>query len=256
MHTWLVPHALPQFTVCPHAFEAVPQVAAPQLGAGHVSQEPATQWVAVGQPLHVTLPLPHALATLPHLYPASAFPHSGGGGLQTPSMHCWPLGQLQLIELPHTSPTVPQRCVVADGVQVSGAQLPEPASVGGCVTHALLMQTLLPVHPPQLIGMPQPSMPMIPQLLVQVLGWHTSDPLPPLAQTCPPVHGEPQTMALPVHGSTYRPQWYVEGHAVAGTHAASSPPPLLPPSGAIESADSPPSSPPLELPLPSVPSSP
>jgi hypothetical protein len=116
-------------------------------------------------------------------------------------MHCCPLGQLQLFELPQMSPTVPQRYVPVDGVHVSGSHVAAAASPVGCTTHELPMQTLPPVHPPQLTGTPHPSTSMMPQLFVHVLGWQTSESPPPLTQTSPPVQGEPQTIALPVHGS-------------------------------------------------------
>ena len=196
-----VPHGLPQPTDMPHAFDAFPQVAVPQVGAAHDAHIPPEQCVPLGQVLHETVPLPQAFATLPHLKPASVFPHSGGGRLQTPSMHCCPPGQLQLIELPQTSATVPQRWVVDVGVHVSGAQVPGPASCAGWVTHALLMQTLPPVHPPQLIGTPQPSVPTMPQLFVHVLAWQVNEPAPALAQTCPPVQAVPHANRVPVQGS-------------------------------------------------------
>jgi hypothetical protein len=87
VHVSPVPH-VPQLTLAPQALVALPHVAAPQVGAAHDVHVPPVQCVPVGQPLHCTLPLPQAFATAPHLYPASSFPHSGGGGLQTPAMHC------------------------------------------------------------------------------------------------------------------------------------------------------------------------
>jgi hypothetical protein len=54
---------VPQLIFAPHAFVAVPHVAAPQTGAGQVSHVPATHCVPLGHALHVTLPLPQAFAT-------------------------------------------------------------------------------------------------------------------------------------------------------------------------------------------------
>ena len=88
-HTWLAPQPGPQVTEVPHAFFTWPQVAAPQTGAGQVTHIPPEHWVPVGQVAQATFPLPQAFATLPQRRtPESASVHSGGGGAQTPAVHC------------------------------------------------------------------------------------------------------------------------------------------------------------------------
>jgi hypothetical protein len=234
LHTSFAPHAGPQLTAVPHAFFAVPQVAVPHEGAGQLSQVPAAEHcVPAGQAAQRTLPLPHALGTVPQRRPPpSAPPHSGGGGPHTPPVHCWPAGHEQLIVSPQRPATVPHRCVVESGVQVGGRHV-ALASTVTWGTHALFTQALLAPHPPQLIGTPQGSVPRTPHRLVQLGIWHDcAAPLP--VQTFPPVHAEPQAKAVPEHGSTYRPHVMPEGQPVAGVHAAPSPPPppllpLLPP---------------------------
>jgi hypothetical protein len=151
----------------------------------------------VAQPGHWTLPLPQAFGTVPQAEPA----HSGGAWLQTPPMHCRPVGHAQFIVFPQESATLPQRCVLVSGVQLSG---PQDADASTLIwgTHALLALHAWPVgQPPQLIGTPQGSTPTTPHRPVHDLAWHDWEPPEP-AQTWLPEHALPQTKALPVHGST------------------------------------------------------
>jgi hypothetical protein len=143
------------------------------------------------------LPLPHAFGTVPHVEPV----HSGGAGLQTPPMHCWPMGHEQFVVFPHPSATLPQRCVLMSGVQVSGLHSAAEPSTELCGTHALPMHAWPVEQPPQLIGTPHGSTPTIPHRPVHDLAWHDWEP-PELAQSWLPEHALPQTKALPVHGST------------------------------------------------------
>lgn len=205
MHTWLPGHAFPQLTLLPQAFCARPHVAVPQDGAGHVTHAPPEHWVPFGQLPQRMLPLPQAFGTLPQSAPPSAVVHSGGGGAQTPPVHCCPVGQEHRMVFPQPSATVPQRVVVGSGVQLSGPHAPL-ASTDTWGPQALLMQTWPELHPPQAKGTPQESTPMTPHRLPQLWAWQDCDE-PLVTQACPPVHGEPHTKALPVHGSMYRPQW-------------------------------------------------
>jgi hypothetical protein len=155
------------------------------------------QCVPVAQPGHCTFPLPQALATVPQV----ELVHSGGAGLHTPPMHCCPVGQLQFLEFPQASMTLPQRFVLVSGVHVS---VPHDAEASTVLwgTQALPMHALPLGQPPQLIGTPQGSTPTMPHRPVHDgLAWHDWDP-PALTQTWPPGHALPQTKALPVQGST------------------------------------------------------
>ena len=90
--TSVVPH-VPQVAAGPHPLLTWPHVRAPHVGGVHAVHLPAVHSVF---PAHfdgqATLPLPHALATLPHDSPPSADVHSGGSGAQAPPMHDCPAG--------------------------------------------------------------------------------------------------------------------------------------------------------------------
>jgi hypothetical protein len=109
------------------------------------------------------------------------------------------------MEFPQTSRTVPQRCVWAEGVHVSGAHAP-PASfaVVPDATHWLLTQSCPIGQPPQLMATPHESTPRLPHLPAHVFGWQLCAEGPPTAaaQTSPEGQGAPQANVLPVHGST------------------------------------------------------
>jgi hypothetical protein len=168
MQTWPPGHCAPQLTVLPQAFCARPQVAVPQDGAGHVTHAPPPeQVVPLGQAPQRMLPLPQAFGTVPHRAPPSAVVHSGGGGAQTPPVHCCPVGQEHLIVLPQPSATVPQRVVVESGLQVRGPQAP-PASTVTWGPHVLLMHACPALHPPQSTGTPHESTAMTPQRFAQL----------------------------------------------------------------------------------------
>jgi hypothetical protein len=172
-----VPQPEPQLMLWPQAFSALPHTALPQEGAGHVVHVPETQWVPVAHPAHWTLPLPQALATVPHV----DLVHSGGAALHTPSMHCRPVAHEQFSVFPQASATLPQRWVVLSGVQV-GAGQEVAASTETCGTQVLPMHIWLAAQPPQLMGTPHPSTPTLPQRLVHDLAWHDWE-APELTQT-------------------------------------------------------------------------
>jgi hypothetical protein len=127
----------------------------------------------------VTLPLPQALAVVPHRAPPSVGLHSGGASPQTPPMHDLPAAQVHPIVWPQPSLTVPQRLVCALGVQVSGAHASAvEASVAPPSedTHWLATHSSPAAHPPQAMATPQESSPMTPQApLGHVFGLHDCD---------------------------------------------------------------------------------
>jgi hypothetical protein len=163
---------VPQATE-PHAFETVPQVAVPHTGAVQAMHVPPAHCVPAAHVPQFTVPLPHALPSVPHFDPRppslpASLTHSGGVFWQVPPMHWYPVSQEQRSELPQLSLIVPQR-FRPFGVHVSGAHFPvlPPASSGACVTHALLTQVCPVGHPGQLMATPQESMASSPHLPVQ-----------------------------------------------------------------------------------------
>jgi hypothetical protein len=160
---------VPQDTPGPQPLLAIwPQVAEPHVTGVHAVHVPLSHWLFPVQPAHFTCPLPQALLMLPHLEPVppSSPVHSGGGGVQTPPVQSWPIGQVHCLVFPQPSLTVPQRFTPAAGEQLSVPQPPPPASDGGgCVTHALFTQVSPAGHPPQFTGTPHESTAISPHLL-------------------------------------------------------------------------------------------
>jgi hypothetical protein len=168
-HVWLVSQ-VPQLTPGPHPLLAVPHFAAPQVGGVQAVHVPATHLVAPLAPVQspqITLPLPHALGTVPHLAPASV-EHSGGVWPQVPPMHASPGGHEHCWVCPHPSVTVPQRCVLGSGVHVTCAQ--PPASCGDGGTHWLPTQSWPAGQPPHPTATPHESTPTTPHLPVHAFG--------------------------------------------------------------------------------------
>src|SRR5207253_8980575 len=136
----------------------------------------------------------------------------------------WPVGQEHASVCPQPSVMPPQSVVWVSGVQVSGAQfVPPPASVWG--TQALLTHCWPAPHAGQVMPTPHASRPTVPQWPVHTFGWHVCDGglVAAATHTLPPTQADPQRKVCPEQGSTQRPQWYVAGHAVAGTQAPSDP---------------------------------
>ena len=77
---------VPQLTAGPQPFDgALPHWRLPHTGAVHAVQTPSVHSVVpVHVPGHASVPLPHALVTLPHLAPPSPSVHSGGSVVHTP----------------------------------------------------------------------------------------------------------------------------------------------------------------------------
>ena len=192
---------VPHVAIWPHAFDTVPHVAAPQVGAEHDWQTlPVPQWVPEGQLPHAMVPLPHALATDPQNAPASPV-HSGGLSMHVPPLQIWPAAQEHESVSPQPSVMVPHKWFCPSGAHVSGEHC--PASCIPAATHVLPMQAMPALQPPQLTPTPHPSTPMTPQRPVHTFGWQVcafwSAGL--VTHTLPLVQALPQAKTCPLQGS-------------------------------------------------------